>query len=137
MQNAETNVVVRLYLHMSLLDGTTKGLEVHAHLGDFDLNRRDNEREITSASLLGVEDTFKDLAFVLQLILCLDLVRDMLEEVEDRESQGEFFLFLVCFLNNTLLVLDHDGDSHTDGSETELCLEECGRFDRLLLCVTD
>ena len=43
MQDTEADKVVWLDLHVSLLNGTTEGLKVHAHLGDFDLYWRHNE----------------------------------------------------------------------------------------------
>eukprot|EP00354_Favella_ehrenbergii_P012546 CAMPEP_0170453582 /NCGR_PEP_ID=MMETSP0123-20130129/2116_1 /TAXON_ID=182087 /ORGANISM="Favella ehrenbergii, Strain Fehren 1" /LENGTH=135 /DNA_ID=CAMNT_0010716003 /DNA_START=3299 /DNA_END=3706 /DNA_ORIENTATION=- len=61
----------------------------------------------------------------------------MLQEVQNREGKCVLLFFFVNLLNDTLLILDHDIDSHGDSRETEFGLEQGGRLARLLLRVTD
>ena len=73
MDDAEADIVVRFDLHVALLNGATKRLKVHAHLGNFNFDWSQDKRMVTGAFLLGVEDTLEDLTLVLELVLRLDL----------------------------------------------------------------
>ena len=137
MDDTEADIVVRFDLHVALLNGATKRLKVHAHLGNFNFDWSQDKRMVTGAFLLGVQDTLEDLTLVLELVLRLDLFRDVLQEVQNGKGQSEFLLFFIHLLHYTLLVLYHDGDSHADRSETELRLEESSGLGRSLLRVTN
>ena len=123
MQNTEAYVVVGFDLHVALLDRTSERLKVHTHLRHFDLDRSYPESEVTSVFLLSIQNTFEYFALILELVLGLDLLRDVLQEIENRQGKSELLFLFVDFLYDSLLVLDHNVDGHADSRETELGLE--------------
>ena len=66
VQNTETDVIVRLNLHVSLLNGATKCLKVHAHLSDFNLYWCEHKGVIIGVCLFCVEKSLQDFGLMAQ-----------------------------------------------------------------------
>ena len=122
---------------MALLNGTSQRLKVHTHLCHLNFDGSYEVLGSSCAVLLSIEQALQDFSLAFELVLRLDFIWNVLEKIQDGEPERKLFFFFVSFFDNTLLIFDHDLNSHTNRCKTKLRLEERRRLLWFLISVTN